>query len=69
MPLDAFRTDVRTWLEENCPPSMRTPMPADEHPGGGRNAKWKNPESKLWLDRMAERGFTEPLPVSAELEA
>ena len=61
MPLDAFRTDVRTWLEENCPPSMRTPMPADEHPGGGRRAVWKNPESKVWLDRMAERGFTVPM--------
>ncbi len=55
-----FRTEVRAWLEANCPPSMRTPMPADEHPGGGKNAIWKNPESKLWLDRMAERGYTVP---------
>ncbi len=55
-----FRAEVRSWLETNCPPSMRTPMPADEHPGGGKNAKWKNPESKLWLERMAERGFTVP---------
>ena len=55
-----FRAEVRSWLETNCPPSMRTPMPVDEHPGGGRNAKWKNPESKLWLTRMAERGFTVP---------
>lgn len=55
-----FRTEVRAWLEENCPPTMRTPMPADEYPGGGRNATWKNPESKLWLDRMAERGYTAP---------
>ena len=23
--LDEFRTSVRDWLEENCPPSMRTP--------------------------------------------
>ena len=55
-----FRAEVRDWLEANCPPSMRTPMPADEHPGGGKNATWKNPESKLWLDRMAERGYTVP---------
>lgn len=55
-----FRAEVRSWLKTNCPPSMRTPMPADEHPGGGKNAKWKNPESKLWLERMAERGFTVP---------
>jgi len=58
--MNDFRAEVRSWLETNCPPSMRTPMPADEHPGGGRNAKWKNPESKLWLERMAERGFTVP---------
>ena len=58
--LNAFRTDVRTWLEQNCPPSMRTPMPADEYPGGGRRAVWRNPESKVWLARMAERGFVVP---------
>ncbi len=26
----------------------------------GRRAKWANPEAKLWLDRMAEKGFTAP---------
>jgi len=58
--LNEFRRDVRTWLEANCPPSMQTPMPADEYPGGGKRAVWRNPESKLWLDRMAERGFVVP---------
>ncbi len=57
---ERFRTETRTWLEANCPPSIRTPMPADEYPGGGRRARWKNPESKRWLDAMAERGFTVP---------
>jgi hypothetical protein len=28
--LEAFRAETRKWLEENCPPSMRTPMPDDE---------------------------------------
>jgi alkylation response protein AidB-like acyl-CoA dehydrogenase len=55
-----FRTEVRNWLAANCPPSMRTPMPADEYPGGGRRARWKNPDAKLWLERMAERGWTVP---------
>ncbi|MDA1076126.1 MAG: acyl-CoA dehydrogenase family protein [Proteobacteria bacterium] len=55
-----FRGEIRAWLEQNCPPSMRTPMPADEYPGGGRTARFKNPETKLWLDRMAEKGFTVP---------
>lgn len=58
--LETFRTEVRDWLEANCPPSMRTPMSENETPWGGRNAEWKNPESKLWLDRMAERGWTAP---------
>jgi len=40
---------------------MRTAMPGDEYPGGGRRAKYKNPETKIWLDRMAERGFTVPM--------
>jgi alkylation response protein AidB-like acyl-CoA dehydrogenase len=59
--LSAFRRDTRAWLEANCPPSMRTPMPAEEYPGGGRRARYKNPETKLWMERMGERGFTVPL--------
>lgn len=59
-PLEKFRQETREWLEANCPPSMRTPMPEDETPWGGRNARWKNPDSKIWLDRMASRGWTAP---------
>lgn len=58
--LDAFRTDVRAWLDKNCPPSMRTPMPEDEAVWGGRNAKFKNPDSKAWLAAMASKGWTAP---------
>jgi alkylation response protein AidB-like acyl-CoA dehydrogenase len=57
---DTFRAEIRAWLAANCPPSMRTPMPEDEVPWGGRNAQWKNPESRVWLQRMAGRGFTAP---------
>ena len=39
---------------------MRTPMPEDERVWGGRNAEFKNPDSKIWLGRMAERGWTVP---------
>ena len=58
--LEQFRQEVRDWLEENCPPSMRTPMVPEEEVWGGRNAKYVNPESKLWLDRMGEKGWTAP---------
>jgi alkylation response protein AidB-like acyl-CoA dehydrogenase len=39
---------------------MRTPMPEEEIAWGGRKATFKNPDSKLWLDRMAARGWTAP---------
>lgn len=58
--LDAFRAETRAWLEENCPASMRTPMPEDEQVWGGRGATYKNPDSKVWLDRMAAKGWTAP---------
>jgi len=58
--MEAFRNEVRSWLESNCPASIRTPMPADEYPGGGRRARYSNPETRLWLERMAERGWTVP---------
>jgi len=58
--LEAFRSEVRAWLEENCPASMRTPMTEDETVWGGRKCTFKNPDSKLWLERMGERGWTAP---------
>jgi alkylation response protein AidB-like acyl-CoA dehydrogenase len=58
--LDTFRSEVRSWLEENCPASMRTPMPEEETVWGGRNETFVNPDSQLWLSRMAERGWTCP---------
>ena len=58
--LEAFRAEARVWLEANCPPSMRTPMPEEETVGGGRRAKFGNPDAKLWLDRMGARGWTGP---------
>lgn len=58
--LEAFRAEARAWLEDNCPASMRTPMPEDEVVWGGRNAVFKNPDSKVWLARMADKGWTTP---------
>ena len=58
--LEQFRQEVRDWLEENCPPSMRTPLVPEEEVWGGRNAEYVNPESKLWLERMGNKGWTAP---------
>ena len=58
--LAVFREDTRNWLEANCPESMRTSTPENEVIWGGRTQEWVNPESKIWLERMAERGWTVP---------
>ncbi len=56
--MNVFRAEIRDWLEANCPPAMRTPMPVNESPGGGRRAKFNNPDTKVWLDRCADKGYT-----------
>ena len=58
--LETFRAETRAWLEANCPASMRTPMVEEEVAWGGRNQKCVNPDSKLWLERMADKGWTAP---------
>ena len=60
--LDTFRTETRAWLEENVPASMREPVRSDADANwGGRKADYsKNPDQKLYMDRMASRGWTVP---------
>jgi acyl-CoA dehydrogenase len=58
--LDAFRAEVREFLEANCPPEMRQPFQSeDDAPWGGRSFKWTEPQ-KRWLDAMASKGWTVP---------
>lgn len=59
--LEEFRQQTRAWLEENCPASMRKPIRSDKDQcWGGRNWVFENDEQRLWLERMAERGWTAP---------
>ena len=59
--LAAFREDTRNWLDKNCPASMRTPMTGDADViWGGRRQEYANPDAKLWLERMGEKGWTAP---------
>ncbi len=59
--LSAFRDQTRAWLLANCPPEMRAPLVSeDEVCWGGRKFQYSSPAQKLWLDRMAERGWTVP---------
>ncbi|MCZ6501537.1 MAG: acyl-CoA dehydrogenase family protein, partial [Gammaproteobacteria bacterium] len=59
--LDEFRTGTRAWLDENCPQSMRTSESEDNMIGGGKKQVYTNPDSKMWLDRMASKGWTAPM--------
>ncbi len=59
--LEAFRAETRAWLEENAPAGIRN-LP--EGPGhvcwGGRNYVFTSDDQRLWLERMAARGWTVP---------
>ena len=59
--LESFRTEARAWLADNCPPEMREPVRGEEDfCWGGRNAVFKSDAQRLWMERMAERGWTVP---------
>jgi acyl-CoA dehydrogenase len=58
--LTSFRQETREWLEENCPTSMREPMLEKDVCSGGRQFEFQSEDQKLWLDRMAARGWTAP---------
>ncbi|MBW4329389.1 acyl-CoA dehydrogenase family protein [Stakelama sp. CBK3Z-3] len=59
---ETFREQTRNWLEENVPASMRLPLRSEKDVNwGGRRADYsKNPDQKLYMDRMASRGWTVP---------
>ncbi|MFT5693350.1 MAG: alkylation response protein AidB-like acyl-CoA dehydrogenase [Oceanicoccus sp.] len=56
MDLETFRSETREWLEENCPQSMRnrTFNFEDAH------EVYSTDDAKIWLKRMAARGWTAP---------
>jgi alkylation response protein AidB-like acyl-CoA dehydrogenase len=64
--LESFRSDVKDWIAANLPPSLKgagaraLTDEGDSSIWGGRRVKWKNPDSKLWLERMGAKGWTAP---------
>jgi alkylation response protein AidB-like acyl-CoA dehydrogenase len=61
--LEAFRQDVRDWIKANYPPSLHQPaslLETDEAPWGGRLTTYANPDTLVWLERMAQKGWTVP---------
>ena len=59
--LETFRREARSWLEANCPMSMRTPYESDADVfWGGRNRVFRSDDQRLWFERAVERGLTAP---------
>jgi acyl-CoA dehydrogenase len=54
--LTDFQAATRAWLEENCPAGARGPgyVPLGSH------TIELEPDTRFWLDRMAEKGWTVP---------
>jgi acyl-CoA dehydrogenase len=59
--LEQFRLETRDWLEANCPASMRAPILEEyDQYWGGRDPEMKDPDQKIWADRMGGKGWTTP---------
>lgn len=59
--LETFRKETRTWLEANCPESMRQPDPTGKFAFyGGRNPTFVSEDQKIWFERMVEKQWTIP---------
>lgn len=57
----SFRNEARAWLEENCPHEMRDGAAGEENIcWGGRQWRFKSDAQRVWLARMAEKGWTVP---------
>jgi alkylation response protein AidB-like acyl-CoA dehydrogenase len=58
---EGFRAEIREWLDENAPKTLLG-LEVDELTGnwGGRHATFDPPDMKVWLDRMAAKGWTAP---------
>jgi acyl-CoA dehydrogenase len=58
---EPFRAEVRAWLAANCPESMRSPYASEADVcWGGRGFEFHSEDQRLWLERMAARGWTAP---------
>ena len=55
--LAEFRAEARDWLAQNCPAGARGP---GQIPTGSTKIEITEPDVRLWLERMAEKGWTVP---------
>ncbi|MDH5675134.1 MAG: acyl-CoA dehydrogenase family protein [Myxococcales bacterium] len=58
--LESFRTELRTFLENETPKEIRGQLGPDAAYWGGRNPELHHPEAKRYCEIMASRGLTAP---------
>lgn len=59
--LEAFRAELRDWLEQNCPQEMRDGKNSvEDFCWGGRNWQFSSDAQRNWLQRAASKGYTVP---------
>ena len=63
--LAEFRAEVAGWLAENCPEGARGPGQI----ANGSSKIILQPDVALWLERMAEKGWTAPTWPSETMAA
>ena len=54
---ETFRQETRDWFEQNCPPGARG---QGEVSNGSTKIEIKDPDTRLWLQRMIAKGWTVP---------
>ncbi len=57
---EEFRSEVRQWLQDNCPESQRQPITAEEQFWGGRRGEFPSEDARLWFERMRDKGWIAP---------
>ena len=64
--VDVFRKETREWLELNCPASMRKPLKSEKDQcWGGRKGTFQSEDQRLWMEGMAERGWSSVISAPA----
>jgi acyl-CoA dehydrogenase len=58
--LEQFRLETREWLQANCPDSQRQPSSREEQMWAGRHKTFPSEDAKIWLELMADKGWTCP---------
>ena len=60
--LDAFRAEVKAWLEANYPAELRDPKVKSDPEAlwGGRAFAGSNDPQIVWMRKMAQQGWTAP---------